>query len=175
MKVELTIQEMFDNYPTLFKDRADCLNHLFCVIGNGYDWVNGELVEGPEDYSAEEQKYFEDRLKEGKAFQYNKMSLRAEALEYYRRRMEKHPEECSNNALSRKLDEEYFNSIPDDQYHKYERRKRWYFYINIPGHERIDYHYEYSYLWNYPEDIKPDWLAAIEETKVLLREDGFDI
>ena len=175
MKVELTIQEMFDNYPTLFKDRSDCLNHLFCVIGNGYDWINGELVEGPEDYSAEEQKAFESRLKDGKAFQYNKLSLRAEAKEYYRRRLEKHPEESLNNALSRKLDEEYFNSIPDDEYHKYERRKRWYFYVNIPGHERIDYHKEFAYLWNYPEDIKPDWKEALEETKRLLREDGFDV
>ena len=173
MKVELTIQEMFDNYPTLFKERADCLNHLFCVIGNGYDWVNGELIEGPEDYTEEEQREFETRLKDGKAFQYNKMSLRAEVLEFYRRRMEKHPEE--ETPLDKKFNEEYFNSIPDDQYHKHERRKRWYFYINIPGHERIDYHYNYSYLWNYPEDIKPDWLAAIEETKALLREDGFDI
>ena len=39
MNVELTIQSMFDDYPTLFKDRADCLNHLFCVIGNGYEWI----------------------------------------------------------------------------------------------------------------------------------------
>lgn len=36
---------MFDNNPTIFKERTDCLNHLFCVIGNGYFWKNGELVE----------------------------------------------------------------------------------------------------------------------------------
>lgn len=173
MKVELTIQEMFDNYPTLFKERSDCLNHLFCVIGNGYDWVNGELVEDGEDYPLEEQKVFESRLKDGKAFQYNKMSLRDEAVEYHRRRIEKHPEE--DTPFERKFNEEYFKSIPDDQYHKHERRKRWYFYVNIPGHERIDLHKNYSYLWNYPEDIKPDWKEALEETKRLLREDGFDV
>lgn len=166
---------MFDDYPTLFKDRSDCLNQLFCVIGNGYEWYNGELVEDADAYSKEEIKIIKNHLVDGKAFQHNRLSLRAEALEYYRRRMEKHPEECYNNALSIKLDEEYFNSIPDDQYHKHERRKRWYFYVNIPGHERIDYHKEFAYLWNYPEDIKPDWLAALEETKALLREDGFDV
>ena len=45
MNVELTIQDCFDNYPGLFKERVDVLNHLFCVIGNGYDWKNGELVD----------------------------------------------------------------------------------------------------------------------------------
>jgi len=44
MKLEEQIQEMFDKYPKLFQTRWDCLNQLFCVIGNGYDWVKGELI-----------------------------------------------------------------------------------------------------------------------------------
>lgn len=32
-----------------------------------------------------------------------------------------------------------------------------------------------KYLFDYPEDIKDDWKAAIEECKKLLRKDGFDI
>jgi hypothetical protein len=31
-------------YPTLFTNRTDVLHHLFCVIGNGYDWKGGRLV-----------------------------------------------------------------------------------------------------------------------------------
>lgn len=34
---------------------------------------------------------------------------------------------------------------------------------------------KYSYLLNYPEDIKPDWLALIEECKRMLIADGIDI
>lgn len=173
MNVELTIQEMFDNYPTLFKERSDCLNQLFCTIGNGYEWHNGELVEDADTFSDDEITVLKNHLVDGKAFQHNKMSLRAEALEYYRRRLEKHPEK--DTPINRKLDEEYFNSIPDDVYYKHPRKKRWYFYINIPNHERIDYCKDYAFLWNYPEDIKPDWLAAIEECKTLLREDGFEV
>lgn len=45
MKLEETIQEMFDEYPDLFQERWQCLDHLFCVIGNGYEWVNGVLIE----------------------------------------------------------------------------------------------------------------------------------
>ena len=50
MNVELTIQEMYNEYPTLFVDRVDALNHLFCTIGNGYDWKNGELVSSGYSY-----------------------------------------------------------------------------------------------------------------------------
>lgn len=45
MTVETTIQRMFDRYPDLFSDRKECLNHLFCVIGNGYKWKRGQIVE----------------------------------------------------------------------------------------------------------------------------------
>ena len=61
-------------------------------------------------------------------------------------------------------------------YHMEEdRKKRWYFYREYDGVVTIDCEKEYAFLWNYPEDIKPDWLAEIEETKTLLREDGFDV
>lgn len=175
MNVELTIQSMFDDYPTLFKDRADCLNHLFCVIGNGYEWINGELVEDidVDTYSKEEIKILENHLVDGKAFQHNLLSLKEEAEIYYDKVYEKSKNTQDFKPLLTK--EEYLSKYEDNKYHRHERRKRWYFYINIPGKEKIDYHYNYSYLWNYPEDIKPDWLEAIEETKTLLREDGFDV
>lgn len=32
-------------YSSIHPNRAAALNHLFCVIGNGYEWANGELVE----------------------------------------------------------------------------------------------------------------------------------
>lgn len=32
-------------YPSLFRNRFECNNHLFNVCGNGYEWRNGELVE----------------------------------------------------------------------------------------------------------------------------------
>ena len=44
MNVEITIQYLFDNYPGIFKERADCLNQLFCSIGNGFYWQDGELI-----------------------------------------------------------------------------------------------------------------------------------
>ena len=46
MTLELTIQDMFDRFPLIFQTRTDCLNHLFCVLGNSYAWEGGELVDG---------------------------------------------------------------------------------------------------------------------------------
>lgn len=44
MTPEKTIKCCLIYYPTLFSNRADVLNHLFLTVGNGYEWVNGELV-----------------------------------------------------------------------------------------------------------------------------------
>lgn len=154
MNVECTIQEMFDTYPTLFKERSDCLNHLFCIIGNGYYWENGELVDAPNDSGII--KLCERHLVNGKAYQHNKLSLR---------------DECYFNNFVDKSDEVKFVkwvlSYPDSVYHKYPRYKRWGFYLQ--GYS------EYAKLFNYPDDIKKDWLDAIEECKGLLAEDGYDL
>jgi len=37
------IVKMIWEYPSLFKNRADCLHQLFCVNGNGYEWEGGVL------------------------------------------------------------------------------------------------------------------------------------
>lgn len=44
MKAEQQLQAMMDEYPGLFRTRKDCINQLFCVIGNGYEWRAGQIV-----------------------------------------------------------------------------------------------------------------------------------
>jgi hypothetical protein len=170
MNVELTIQEMFDGYPTLFKDRADCLNHLFCTIGNGYKWKDGELVECCGSYDIPNQSALKLHLVDGKAFQHNKLSLRGEAV-YYASRNSKddyshYPEKVKQELI--KADKKYYESLPDDVYHKYPRKQRWSFYLG-------GYCTRFAKLFNYPDDIKQDWLDAIEECKQMLIEDGYDV
>ena len=43
MEAERTIQFLLDTHPKIFFTRKHCLNFLFCVCGNGYEWINGEL------------------------------------------------------------------------------------------------------------------------------------
>lgn len=183
MTVELTIQEMFDKYPTLFKERADCLNHLFCTIGNGYHWKDGELIDIFYELSESEKNLLISRLIDGKAFQYNKLSLRAESQHYETKRIAEgwYEDYCgrySDEDIEKIKDirQKTIMKLPDDVYYKEpERKKRWSFYINIPGQERIDFCEKYAYLFNYPDDIKPDWLAALNECRTLLIEDGFNL
>lgn len=165
MTLEQTIQSMYDEYPTLFKERADCLNHLFCTIGNGYEWINGELVDGinvDDDYI----KHLESEFVDGKAFQHHKYSLRDDYL--------------ANDFIARKFinaEDEYFtveNRVrqilrePDDIYYSEPvRRKRWAFYLQ--GYS------EFDRIRNIPEDIQSDWLDGVRECIELLLEDGYDL
>ena len=50
MRAEDTLQYMADFYPDIYPTRKHCLNQLFCVIGNGYKWINGELVDDDNEY-----------------------------------------------------------------------------------------------------------------------------
>lgn len=181
MNVELTIQEMFDSYPTLFKERADCLSHLFCVIGNGYEWVNGELVECT--CILEDIEKITSHLVDGKAHQHNKLSLRAESQYYQNQRIaegwfEERKDKYSDEDVEelKAIFQKNINTMPDDVYYREpDRKKRWGFYVNIPGHEQINFHEKWAFLFNYPDDIKPDWKEAIEECRRLLIEDGFEL
>ena len=69
MTVETTVQRMFDQYPDLFSTREECFDHLFCTIGNGYEWKWGQLVyhdRGDPNYDeeAERELHEEDYAKE---------------------------------------------------------------------------------------------------------------
>lgn len=44
MRAEDTLQYLFDFYGRIFPTRRHALNQLFCVIGNGYDWIDGQLA-----------------------------------------------------------------------------------------------------------------------------------
>ena len=45
MTLQNNIRESLLYYPGIFDNALDVLHHMYCVIGNGYKWVNGELVE----------------------------------------------------------------------------------------------------------------------------------
>ena len=42
--VKACLARMFRDWKTLFRTRADAIDHLFFVIGNGYEWRKGALV-----------------------------------------------------------------------------------------------------------------------------------
>ena len=131
MTVETTLQRMFDFYPDLYSNRQECFNQLFCTVGNGYMWRDGQIVtcEG-EDISDSELDY-------SKQFH-----VRAH--------------QSKKNIEKRRA---YLDMLV----------KRG---IAKPGHHWYPLSKKYSLLFSVPDDVKPDWKAAVEECKQMLREDG---
>lgn len=44
MTVQETLQNSLILYPSVNKNKFDVYNHLFLTNGNGYNWIDGELV-----------------------------------------------------------------------------------------------------------------------------------
>lgn len=44
LRPETVYRRLFEGYPALFRTRADAIDHLWCVVGNGYAWRGGGLV-----------------------------------------------------------------------------------------------------------------------------------
>ena len=137
MRAEDTLQYMADFYPDIFPTRKHCLDHLFCVIGNGYEWVNGELVDDDNTYE--------------KRYKLRKPIKKAEFWQ----------EEIWNHMY------EFYHELYDlDETQK------------IPMKYNFSWYplsRKYSALFTYPEDIKDDWKALLEECKQMLIADGVDV
>ena len=142
MKAENTLQIMMDFYGDLFYTRQKCLAHLFLVIGNGYEWKNGELVDTDEDSRMKRYKLVKDiKHAEPDPMIYELGMQKQQTMEAtVRAKALMHP-----NML---------DMLPS----------KWY-----PLSK------EYSYICNYPEDIKPDWKALIDECKAMLKADGIEV
>ena len=132
MRAEDTLQFMMDFQGSLFHSRQKCLNQLFCTIGNGYSWVDGELVE--------------DSLDSKTLLSRWKLATPIE-----------HAEPTWGVSELGKMEEDILKrrGIEDQKWYPLSK--------------------EYSYLYNYPDDIKPDWKALLEECKQMLIDDGVDI
>jgi len=148
MKVAEEIEKMIKEYPSLFKTRYAALDHLFCVIGNGYDWINGELVYTCIPMSEEEKIV---RKKERK---------KHEKLLY------KVSKALGGNHLEKRKVEEKAEKLAI---------KNAKIIANTPFYDKItkDYKFypicDYSAIMNLPKDIKDDWKAAAEETEEYIR------
>lgn len=132
MRAEDTLQFMMDFQGSLFHSRQKCLDQLFCTIGNGYSWVDGELVEDSRDTKTLLSRW--------------KLVTPIE-----------HAEPTWGVSELGKMKEDILK-----------RR-------DIKGQKWYPLSKEYSYLYNYPDDIKPDWKALIEECKQMLIDDGIEV
>jgi hypothetical protein len=144
MTVETTLQDMFDRFPTLFATRQECFNHLFMTVGCGYDWMFGQLVISG---------------------QYNK---EIHEKDYLNPKVVKAEQSIENIEMKNKMDREMheFNRMEaleedDVDIGPYDPNKRHWSEITTS-----------SNILDVPDDIKPDWKAAVEECKAMLKSDN---
>ena len=146
MTVETTMQKMFDEYPDLFSTRADCLDHLFCTIGDGYEWVHGQLVECGTYGETDENDYLNPPMKRACQTDENIAKRRKENRELH--------------DLKRENDLE--DGLPDIGLYDPDKR-HWY---PLSKH---------SHIMNLPDDIRDDWREAANECLKMLVKDGIDV
>ena len=147
MQVETTIQRMFDNFPMLFSTRQECYDHLFCVIGNGYRWWHGQLVDERPFVCDKKER---EALLEMNDRDYCREVPRAEQSEENARKKQERDRQTMDFLLRRKA--EGANPFISPKWYPLSRK--------------------YSALFNVPEDVKPDWAAAVGECKRMLIADG---
>lgn len=136
-------------YPSIFSDygRISVLDHLFCTIGNGYEWKNGKLVsEELSEHEIETYYQFDKWINREKEFGFHGFN---DHLTY---------DEC--------FEEQYFRNV-----------------TIIPKIERLAttinpyvnfgrIHTNYSKLFTFPDNVKPEWFEGMKETISLIIEAG---
>lgn len=160
MTLKNTIKKMLTQYPTLFQDRAQCLCHLYCTNGNGYEWKNGQLVDKFQAEYQNEPSEIEKKIADSLSSQVDAVELSHETMDA----------KCST-FLQRQLIEFY----------RIERAKK-----NIDKLIQPNFHdfiqtgftfyplCEYAKILNIPADVKKDWLDGAKETLALLNKYGAD-
>lgn len=155
----MTLQETIVNsiryYPGIQPTRETVLNHLFCVIGNGFDWAEGALVNG-EVYEGDP----EQRLREwSDEFSRNHpMSHDIPGVE--ERRLKRLEEEIQK---SREAEERAKPGYPHDFSRGFEG-------IN-PCWDATNIYplCQYSKIMTVPPNVRPDWLEGAVEVIDMVR------
>lgn len=161
MKPERTLQKMYDEYPKLFPTRQRALDHLFCVIGNGYSWYKGEIVADDELF------ILDDKLEKLIIDPDYEIDVKPDIVSTPPKTEEEYAKEMEEWVMSlAKLKHRVLPEISIEEHYKGLKNNfhKWY-----PLSE------DYSLIHNVPDDVTPEWKALVEECKESLRRDGIEI
>ena len=168
MTVKDALKRSLLNYPTIFPNAFTVYHHWFCVIGNGYEWKDGQLVHSydPDDLAYDKDqaiiRYLKDTLidewKEDRtARRFLKINMSDE--EDISRYVISHNEDVIKD-IKRILD-------IDQRMEDFMVRKNMDFYADNSEFKFYPLS-NYSRICNLPDDIQPDWLkAAMKMVKIM--------
>lgn len=177
--VEQVVRNDLLLWPSIHVNRFSVLHHLFCVIGNGFEWKDGELVEtGSKEFkeiSIEDaiKRIIDDELSISDLISYKFLGMLSNGNVKDLPSIKDKLQNVVNNERERII-----NKINDKVYMTFridERQAD----MSYPSYERYPYHTvelyknpndvkfypicEYSRLCNLPDDIKTDWLIAARD------------
>lgn len=151
-------------YPTLFRCRARILNHLFCTIGNGYEWRGGGLTDG-DATDAERQAEFDQQAEWAVNYDREMRARFASVAEQHNLSVPPEPEPVRERPAT---DDEIAAVLADcDHPHKI-RSEEDRIHRDLDGlANRLDSVFypigQFSRCMTVPDDVQPDWLAAVRE------------
>lgn len=146
MSINKAIADSIRAYPTLYRCRTDVLEHWFCTIGNGMMWEDGKLVHS---YS-EEPRTLEQIIKEDTAYQVQDLSTP-------RRRVALAKNIAYLTTIYNNADD--LAQLPWDSSDRVAMS-------NSPDSLPPKAIYplcEYSRMCSVPDDVDPEYLAAVRE------------
>lgn len=139
--VEQVFQSNFDNWADLYPNRVAMIDQMFFVIGNGYSWLDGNLVSTSPD----------SHLEKPSASIYDTMEeedyVPIDADDMYRA---------------------YFAEMLKPIREKQKKAKDMYW--NTGTYAFYPVSQEYSNICCVPDDVKPEWLQVAYEASLLLRD-----
>jgi hypothetical protein len=164
MNLKDSVIDSMREYPSISRNKLDVYDHLFLTNGNGYDWVNGELIEKYNerlnvisieeaidklfnnesriDFTTDRMFLYIEKLNKGE-------KVVKESLQYDLKRYAQDVKTIVN--AEKAVNQSLFEIEPI---------------ISLDGLKPECFLYplcEYSKIMNIPDDIKSDWLEGIKE------------
>ncbi len=151
-----SVVQAIRTYPSLYRCRTDVLHHFFCVNGNGMEWVSGELISSYEepvrtldDILHDERAAVAERMDFLRGFEIDadrnkQVEARARAKVLYENTVLRYRFENADDLAHVQWD-----AIPIGE---------------TLAHPKPIYPLcDYARMNAVPDDVKPDWLAAVRE------------
>lgn len=161
MKPERTLQRMYDEYPNLYPIRQRALDHLFCVVGNGYSWYKGEVVHDNDLF------IWDNNIERSVIDPDYKIDEEPDIISTPPKNEEEYMKEKEEwHMLLAKMRNRYHPETPIEEHYKI---------LEHNFHKWYPLSKEYSLICTVPNDVTTEWKALVEECKELLRKDGIEI
>ena len=153
MKLKTYVKHCIMQYPLIYRNALDVYNHLFYVIGNGYEWKNGTLhTYGFKTKSKLEciKAVIEEHLDDAKKRELD-LSDEIYTSKLSKRDIEEFAIMRYKSELKRALSEIEIVENAEKLAEDFTPQKDFKFYPIC----------KYSKCMNIPDDIQPDWLEGI--------------